>query len=167
MTPRRSATAESRRLEERDPAAGDPAVGLELRLTRPAGADASTQPLEVLPQASHPLQRVLELGELDLELALGRVGVLGEDVEDDGRAVDDAHLERVLEGPLLAWRELVVAHDHLGFGLAHELAKLVDLARAEVRARVGPAPVLGERGHRVNRGRAQELLHLGEPVSVV
>ena len=64
-------------------------------------------------------------------------------------------------------RELVVADDHLGLGLAHELAQLVDLARAEVRARVGPAPVLGERRHRVDRRRAEQLLHLGEPVFAV
>ena len=154
-------------LEERDLAAGDPPVGLELGLARAACADAASQPLEVLPHAAHALHRVLELGELDLELALGGVGVLGEDVEDDGRAVDDPHLERVLERPLLAGRELVVAGDHLGLGLLHQVAELVDLAGAEVRPRIRPAPVLGERRHRVDGRRAKQLLHLGEHVLVV
>ena len=35
-------------------------------------------------------------------------GVLGEDVEDQLRAVDDARLQRVLERPLLRRSELVV-----------------------------------------------------------
>ncbi len=45
--------------------------------------------------------------------------------------------ERVLERPLLARGQLVVADHHLGLGVAHELAELVDLPRAQVRARMG------------------------------
>ena len=70
-----------------------PAVALELRLTRAARADAAAEPLEVLPHAAHARQVVLELRELDLELALGADGVLGEDVEDQLRAVDDPCVE--------------------------------------------------------------------------
>ena len=40
--------------------------------------------------------------------------VLGEDVEDQLRAVDDARLERVLELPLLRGVELVVDEQRLG-----------------------------------------------------
>ena len=80
----------SRRLQQRDAAPRDPAVGLELRLARAARADAAAEPLEVLPHAAHARQVVLELRELDLELALGADGVLREDVEDQLRAVDDA-----------------------------------------------------------------------------
>ena len=53
-------------------------------------AAAAAEALEVLPLPAHPRQVVLELRELDLELALGADGVLGEDVEDQLRAVDDA-----------------------------------------------------------------------------
>ena len=91
------------------------------------------EPLEVLPHPPHALQRVLELGQLDLELALGGVRVLGEDVEDDGGAVDHPHLQRVLERALLARRELVVGDDHLGVELAGQLPQLVELARARGR----------------------------------
>jgi hypothetical protein len=48
----------------------------------------------VRPQAAHAREVVLELRELDLELALGRVGVVGEDVEDDRRAIDDGQATR-------------------------------------------------------------------------
>ena len=40
-------------------------------------------------------------------------GVLGEDVEDQLRPVDDAGVERVLERPLLGRVELVVDEQHL------------------------------------------------------
>ena len=72
----------------------------------------------MLPHAAHPRQVVLELRELDLELALGARRVLGEDVEDQLRAVDDARVERVLERPLLGRVELAVDEQDLGLGVA-------------------------------------------------
>ena len=47
----------------------------------------------MLPHAPHAREVVLELRELDLELALGAARVLGEDVEDQLRPVDDARVE--------------------------------------------------------------------------
>ena len=101
-------------LERRDPVAGQPPVGLDLRLARSSGTDAAVdasraEALEVRPQAAHAGEVVLELRELDLELALGAVGVRGEDVEDDRGAVDHREAERRLEVSLLPGRELVVA----------------------------------------------------------
>ena len=105
-------------LEQRDPPACEPAVGLELRLARAARADAAAETLEVLPHPAHARQVVLELRELDLQLALGRDGVLREDVEDQLRAVDDSRVERVLEVALLRRVELVVDDHALGARLA-------------------------------------------------
>ncbi len=101
-------------LEQRDAAAREPAVGLELRLARAAGADAAAEALEVLPHAAHPRQVVLQLRELDLQLPLGAHGMLGEDVEDQLRAVDHAGVESVLERALLGRVELVVDEQHVG-----------------------------------------------------
>ena len=100
-------------MSTRDAAPREPAVGLELRLAGAARADAAAEALEVLPHAAHARQVVLELRELDLELALGAHGVLGEDVEDQLRPVDDARLERVLEVALLRGLELVVDDQRL------------------------------------------------------
>ena len=58
----------------------------------------------MLPHAAHAREVVLELRELDLQLPLGAPRVLGEDVEDQLRAVDDARAELVLERPLLRRR---------------------------------------------------------------
>ncbi len=66
----------------------EPAVGLELRLAGAARPEAASQSLEVLPQSAHAGKVVFELRELDLELSLGADGMLGEDVEDQLRAVD-------------------------------------------------------------------------------
>jgi len=101
-----------------DAVAREPAVGLDLALTGPSRADAASQALQVGPQAPHAGEVVLQLGELDLELALRGVGVPGEDVEDDGRAIDDRQLELALEITLLARTELVVAGDQAGRGWA-------------------------------------------------
>jgi hypothetical protein len=56
------------------------------------------------PQAAHPRHVVFELGQLDLHLALGAVRVVGEDVEDHGRAVDHRQADLLLEVALLARR---------------------------------------------------------------
>ena len=122
--------------QQRDARARQPAVGLELRLARASRADAAAEALEVLPHAAHALHVVLELRELDLELARRRVRVQREDVEDHARAVDDAHAELVLEHALLARRELVLGHDDLGLELLRQLLQLLELAAADVGARV-------------------------------
>ena len=153
--------------EERDAAAREAAVGLELRLARAAGADAAAEALEVLPHPAHPREVVLELRELDLELSLGADGVLGEDVEDQLRAVDDPRLERVLERPLLRRAELVVDDQHLCLGVAVRLLQLLELPLADVRARVGEPPVLDDPADRLDLRRPRQLLELGELVGAV
>src|SRR4030067_155030 len=62
---------------------------------RPPRADAAARALEVAPLPHEPRQRVRELGELDLELALARARPLGKDVEDQRGPVDDLDAERI------------------------------------------------------------------------
>ena len=71
-------------------------------------------------------QAVAQQGQLDLGLALERVGVLGEDVEDHRGAVDGRAPEQLLQVVLLGRAELVVEHD--GVGVDRE-AQLVQLLR--------------------------------------
>src|SRR4029078_3459662 len=94
----------------------DPApVGLDLRLTGAAAADAgaASNPAadlagEGASPAAEPLLHVVELCQLDLGLALPRLRVLGEDVEDQRGPVDDLDLEPVLQVAQLARRQLAV-----------------------------------------------------------
>ena len=56
------------------------AIDLELRLARSAAADAAGQPREGLVPAHQARQEVLELGQFDLQLAVGAARALREDV---------------------------------------------------------------------------------------
>jgi len=59
------------------------AADFELRLARAAAADAAGEAREGVVFLGEAGERLLELGELDLELAVARLGVLREDVEDE------------------------------------------------------------------------------------
>ena len=154
-----------------DAVAREPAVGLDLRLARAPGADAAdaaagAETLEVRPQAAHAGHVVLELRQLDLELALGGVGVAGEDVEDHRGAVDHRHPELLLEVALLARRELVVDRDEVRVRRLQQRLELVDLARAEVEVRVRASRGAGRsRPTDGDAGGAQQLLELGHVVA--
>ncbi len=153
--------------QRRDPVAGEPAIGLDLGLARSSRADAAVhaagaEPLEVGPQASHAGEVVLELGQLDLELAGGAVGVVGEDVEDDRGPVDDRHAEGALEVALLPRGELVVAGDEVRAGALDLRLQLLELAAAEVAIGVGLGPLLDHPAGRGNAGRPQQLPELTE-----
>src|SRR6266542_1013823 len=73
-------------LEAGDPGVDAPAIGLQLRLARAAQADpaalgadpATGLPTHRLAPTAQPRQQVLQLGQLDLRLALLALGVLGD-----------------------------------------------------------------------------------------
>ena len=109
------------------------------------------------PHAAHARKVVVELRQLHLELSLGGHGVLGEDVEDQLRAVDDAHAELVLEPALLARVEVVVDDDRLGLLLLDGRLHLGELALADERARIGRGAMLDDLAHRLDARGAHEL----------
>jgi hypothetical protein len=118
------------------------------------------------PQTPHAGHVVLQLRELDLELALGRVGVVGEDAEDHGGAVDDGDAELLLEVALLARRQLVVAGDDVGVQRLDALLDLRQLALADVGVGVRRLAVLDLLAHDRDAGGAQQLLQLGQVVAL-
>jgi hypothetical protein len=118
------------------------------------------------PQAPHPGEVVLELGQLDLQLSLGALRVVGEDVEDHRCAIDHRDAERGLEVALLPGGQLVVAGDEigaLGGGLPLELAQL---APPEVAVRVGPLAPLDQLPSGGDTRGAQQLLELHERIAI-
>ena len=119
------------------------------------------------PQAAHAREVVFELRQLDLELALGGVRVVGEDVEDHGGAVDHRHVERRLEVPLLARRELVVARHQVRPGALDLLLQLAELAAAEVAVGIRLGAHLNDLVRGRDPGRPQQLLELRERVLAV
>ena len=166
LPPRRALSLESAEplLEERYPRASEAPVGLELTLTRASSPDAASEALEVLPQAAHARQVVLELRQLDLELALRAACVLREDVEDQLRAVDDARLQRVFEGPLLRRAQLVVDEQRFGVGVGERLLQLRQLPLPDERARIRVHAILDDLADRLDARRPRELRELAELV---
>ena len=151
-------------LEERDPRAGEASVGLELTLTWASSPDAAPEALEVLPQAPHARQVVLELRQLDLELALRAACVLREDVEDQLRAVDDTRLQLVFQGPLLCRAQLVVDEQRFGVGVGERLRQLRQLPLPDERARIRVRAILDDLADRLDARRPRELRELAELV---
>src|SRR5262249_26415435 len=105
--------------------------------------------------------------ELDLQLALGRVGVVGEDVEDHRGAVDHRDAERRLQIALLAREQLVVAGDQVRVGGGDFGFQLLEAAAAEIAVGVGLGPLLGGDPGGGDAGGAQQLLQLGQGLALL
>ena len=104
---------------------------------------------------------VLERGELDLQAALLRAGVTGEDVDDQRRSVQDLAVEQLLEAALLVRSQLVVDDQQVEVGGRLLVDQLGGSALAEVPHRIGCAAALeGAADH----GRAGRLGQGGELV---
>src|SRR5207248_3100196 len=112
-------------------------IDLELRLTRTAGPDAAGLLAEGPASAAQAGKAVTEQGQLDLGASLLGAGVLSEDVEDHGRAVDGGAPEQLLEVAALGRAELVVEHDGVGVDLEGDLAQLFGFALADIGGGVG------------------------------
>ncbi len=92
---------------------------------------------------------MLELGELDLELALVAAGALGEDLEDEVGAVEDPHAlaalgQGLLEVADLGGGERMVEDDGAGVVQAADVLELLDLAGAGVGRGVGTVAAAGD-----------------------
>ena len=99
----------------RDTLAHPPPVHLELRLAGSARAHpAAALARQVGPLPGEPRQEILELRQLDLQLALEAPGTLREDVEDERAAIDDLAAERLLEVALLRRGERIVEDHDVG-----------------------------------------------------
>src|SRR5699024_8157051 len=125
------------------------AVGLDLGLTGTTQTHATVTSASGLPgqrvtPAAQSWQQVVELGEFDLGLALAASGVLGEDVQDEGGAVDDLDIHHVLQLDQLARGEFPVADDGVGTGRGDDVTEFGGLALTDVGGRVRFGAALGE-----------------------
>ncbi len=101
----------------------------------------------------------MELGQLHLQLAFARAGPLGEDVEDELRAVDDLHADHLLQFAELRRRELVVDDDHVDARFGAGERQGLRFALADEGGRVGGGPFL-QRAH--DHGRTGGIRECGE-----
>src|ERR1039457_7193623 len=116
------------------------AVGFQLRFTFTAAhADAALLPRQVAPETRQARQQMLELSQLDLELALAGAGALGENVENERGAVEDLAIEGPLQIATLGRGKLVIKDDGIDIRLVANPGEFLRLAFADVggRARRG------------------------------
>ena len=150
------------RLEHLDPIAEQTTVGLELFFARTAQADTALLALEVGPAAHQASGQMLELGELDLQLAFMAARALREDVEDQRSAVDHHALQLALEVALLARRQGVIEDHDVGAVRTQGFADLLDLAAAGEELGIGRGTLALHHGLDARTRTQGEQLEFGQ-----
>ena len=137
-----------------------PAIRFELGFAGAPRADAAAKTRQRLARSDQPRQQVLQLRELDLQLAFARAGAPREDVENQLRAIDDLAIETLVQLAQLRRRQLVVEDDEVGVGFGRGVRQHVDLAAAEERRRIRLGSILQHAQHDARArgfGEAAEL----------
>ena len=137
-----------------------PPVSLQLGLTRTAGTDGTLLAFQMAPHADQPGQQIFVLGQFHLKTALPGTGTLGKDIQNQGGAVQYAHLQLLPQHPLLGGRQGVVKDDHVRTHGAHQLAHLVHLALADEGAGIWAVLLLEHHAHTLASGGLQQVLEL-------
>ena len=108
-------------------------VSLKLGFTRSAGADAAAETGKFDALARQARYVILKLCDLDLQHALARNGVFGEDVQDEHGAVNDTNItrDRVFNVLDLARSEVGIKHDHRDLLRVAKLGEFLEFARTD------------------------------------
>ena len=136
------------------------AVALQFGFAGAAGTDAAALPGKADAHAGKPGQKILILGQFDLQPALPGLCPLGEDVEDQRAAVEYRHAQNILQGPDLACGELVVKNGHGGCRGLDQQPHLLGLALADEGVGVGSVAVLQDFRSAEAACRLQQRLQL-------
>ena len=109
---------------------------------------------------------MLELRKFDLEFALVRTRTLGEDVEDETGAIDDAALGILFQIALLHGRERVIDEDQIGVERGALRLQLLGLAGSDEEFGIRLLDACGERANDCGTGRASKLAELVDAIRV-
>src|SRR5439155_2827477 len=114
--PRRAVSGETvdARFQRGDPLAYPATIDLQLRLAGSATPDSTGEARERVVPSDQPRQPVLELRQFHLQLAVGALRALREDVEDELGAVDDAQARRLGDVPRLRRLQVAIEDDQIG-----------------------------------------------------
>ena len=143
------------------------AVHFQLALTLAEArshAAAHTVRGQMRPHTAQARVEVLVLGQPHLKTTFLGGGVQGEDVQYEGRPVDDLHglVHDLLEIRLLGGGQLIVEDDQVRLAAAGQLGDLHGLARSHEGAGIGGIESLGRGGHDIGSGRIGQTLQLGQ-----
>ena len=104
---------------------------------------------------------MLKLGQFNLQLAFARAGALGEDVQDERRAVEDLALEDLFQVAALGGRQFVIENHGVDVLLAAGGGEFIRLAAADERSRGGHVELLRAAADDVAAGRRGQLAQFG------
>src|SRR5262249_14843364 len=118
-------------LEASDPLACAPAANLELRLARTSATDPAGETAQRVVPRAEPRQRVLQLRQLHLQLAVRALRALREDVQDELRSVDDLQIRPRRNAARLRRAQLLVEDQRLCVEIDGAEDHLLQLAAAQ------------------------------------
>ena len=130
-----------------------PPVGFEFGFAGTARADSAAQPRHRRAVAGQPGQQIIQLRQLDLQLAFAGSRAPGENVQDELGPVEDLHVQRFFQIALLRGRQLLVEDHHRRIVKVDLRLELVDFAGADQRRRIGARPRSGSTARRRSRPR--------------
>lgn len=137
------------------------AICFQLRFTGTAQANAALLSFQVAPSADQTCQLMLDLRELDLQLAFGAARTQRKDIEDERGSIDHAAFEPLLEIALLNARERVIEDDEIGLRFRTPVRDLFDFTAASEQRGVGALPAAAHHTDHLRSGRSCERVYLG------
>jgi hypothetical protein len=118
--------------DSRDAILNAAAVSFQLRFTFTAAhANPAFLPRQVAPESGQSRQQVLQLRELNLQLAFFGAGALGENIQDQRRPIENLAIEDLLQIAALRGRKFVVKNDRIHIRAPTVLGKFIRLAFAD------------------------------------
>ena len=157
-----------------DPPADFAPVNLELgfaRTAQPHAADAACPSStaaclarQVRPGPSKARQPVFVLRQLDLQDAFAGVGVLRKNIQDQGCAIEDAHVFRkyVFQPTQMAGGQLIIEQDDFRLYLLRKGAHFLDFTRTDKRLGIRVFELLGCQPNNLQTGCVCKQRQLGE-----
>src|SRR5689334_19454920 len=100
---------------------------------------------------------MLQLRQLDLEFALAGAGTLGEDIENQGGAIENLALEKLFQIAALRRRKFVVEDDGVDLVLLTPFGEFGGFARPDERGREGRFNFLAAGSHHLSSGGGGEF----------
>ncbi len=145
--------------------AGFSAVHFEFCLARTAAAHAARQAAHGGVFVDEFGEIVFELREFDLELSVGGFCALGEDVEDELRAIEDFMRERLGDDARLRRGEFAIEDDEFGVVVEGMELDLLQFSRTDEAFGVGRFAALFDDAHDVDACRTAQFDHFFAPFS--
>ena len=139
-------------------------VHLELGFAGAPRADAAGLARKVRPHAGQPREKILQLGQLDLQAPLAAAGAAGEDVEDELRAVENLARGDAFEVPPLRRGKLVVEDDGTRTVLGAQPGDLLGLPLADVVGRCRMVQLLRHGVHHLGPRGGGEFAQFGQRI---